>query len=315
MNIEEVKELEIDEVKKLYTEHLEYIGWSKETVTIAVYEAFYIWKQSGKNVFWKTILADDFDNVSRRELKYTLDIRFSKGVNSHFGDYLFYLKHFRQFILKKCNVEDNLSSKNKEVINDEFEKKAEELDIPTPCNEQMIIYLTKWKGPNEHHYKEMALDKLFGKMCIENKSIEDVLIKAAALNDMHNIGLNVSFLFAKYIADLDIDTRLKVADITLVGDIQKDKKGSLAKKKLIFASKYCSFHMPKEYPMYDEYIEYILKYFRKKDNFCDFKDEDLQDYVKYKAILIDFKKYYKLGRYDFRKLTQYMWLLGKEFFG
>lgn len=314
-DIEEIKKMEDEEVKNIYIDHLKSLGWSKESIRVAVYEAFYIWKQSGKNVFWKTVLSDDFDAVSRRELKYTLDIRFSKGVNSHFGDYLFHLKHFRQFMLKKCNVEDKLSSKNAEFIKDEFEEKAKELDIPTPCHEQALIYIAKWKGPNEYNYREMALDNLFTKMSTDNKNIEDVLVKMAALNELHNIGIKVSFLFAKYITKLDVDSRLKVGDITLVRDIQKDYKGSKTKKYLAFASKYCSYHKPKEYPIYDEYMESILKYFRNKDNFSDFEDDDLLDYIKYKGILIDFKKYYKLGKFDLRKLSHYMWLLGKEYFG
>ena len=45
-----------------------------------------------------------------------------------------------------------------------------------------------------------------------------------------------------------------------------------------------------------------------------FKNDDFKDYVKFKAILDEFKAYYSLEQYSLKELDQYLWLLGKKYF-
>ena len=81
-----------------------------------------------------------------------------------------------------------------------------------------------------------------------------------------------------------------------------------------FATKYCSHHNPIDFPIYDSYVEKILLYFNKIDKFSSFKRIDLKDYRKFKGILLDFQKYYKLERFSLKEIDRYLWLLGKEIF-
>ncbi len=81
-----------------------------------------------------------------------------------------------------------------------------------------------------------------------------------------------------------------------------------------FATKYCSHHNPIEYPIYDSYVEKVLKYFRKKDKFAVFKNADLKDYQQFKKILLTFRSYYGLEEFNLKEIDQYMWQLGKEYF-
>ena len=66
--------------------------------------------------------------------------------------------------------------------------------------------------------------------------------------------------------------------------------------------------------IYDSYVEKILMYFNKQDKFYDFKKEDLKDYSKFKNILIEFKKFYKIDEYNLKDIDRYLWQLGKEYF-
>lgn len=91
---------------------------------------------------------------------------------------------------------------------------------------------------------------------------------------------------AKHICDLDINARLKAVDVTLVGDIQYVTFGETKKIFYSFASKYCSHHNPLDYPIYDSYVDVVLRHFRDRDSFSDFKNRDLKDYVKSKGKLI-----------------------------
>ena len=88
----------------------------------------------------------------------------------------------------------------------------------------------------------------------------------------------------------------------------------VARKFYSFSTKYCSHHNPKEYPIYDSYVEKVLKYFRKTDKFSKFKNADLKDYQKFKNIIIAFREYYDLEEFNLKEIDQYLWQLGKEYF-
>lgn len=98
------------------------------------------------------------------------------------------------------------------------------------------------------------------------------------------------------LCSLDIDSRLKAGDVTLVRDIQYLTISETQKNFYSFASKYCSHHNPLDYPIYDSFVDEILRYFRNRDGFSEFQDGDLKDYVKFKSILIDFRSFYGLDK-------------------
>lgn len=72
--------------------------------------------------------------------------------------------------------------------------------------------------------------------------------------------------------------------------------------------------MPEIFPIYDSYVEKILKYFKQKDKFCDFKNEDLKTYHKFIDILNAFQAFYGLEQYNKKDLDRYLWQLGKRYF-
>ena len=72
--------------------------------------------------------------------------------------------------------------------------------------------------------------------------------------------------------------------------------------------------MPNVFPIYDSYVEKILKYFKQKDKFYHFKNEDLKTYHKFRKILDAFQKFYGLEKYSKKDLDRYLWQLGKRYF-
>ena len=58
----------------------------------------------------------------------------------------------------------------------------------------------------------------------------------------------------------------------------------------------------------------MLMYFKNKDKFAKFNKDDLKDYVKFKNILIQFKKFYNIDEYNLRDIDKYLWIAGKEYF-
>ena len=188
------------------------------------------------------------------------------------------------------------------------------VNIPTPTKNEVEKYLKKWNSLENYVLQENSLDKLFFYTYPKNEDINDILIKASALNDFYSTNIFSIFPIAIHIHKLNIDQRLSTFDPTLVNDIANITIKGKKKNLYSFASKYCSHHFPNEYPIYDSFVEKILMYFSKKDTFASFKKIDLKDYQKFKNILIQFKKYYNIDEYNLKEIDRYIWQLGKEYF-
>lgn len=69
-----------------------------------------------------------------------------------------------------------------------------------------------------------------------------------------------------------------------------------------------------EYPIYDSYVDRLLRYFRDVDGFTHFKNDDLKKYSDFKNILLEFKGFYNLEPFNLKDIDKYLWQLGKEKF-
>lgn len=187
-------------------------------------------------------------------------------------------------------------------------------NIPTPNKKEVEKYLRKWESLENYVLQESALDKLFFETYPENKEIDDILIKASSLNDFYSTNIFSIFPVAKHIHNLKIDERLKKYDENLVNDIANITIGKKNINFYSFATKYCSHHFPKNYPIYDSFVEKVLIYFKKRDKFYDFKKDDLKNYSQFKNILIQFKKYYCIDEFNLKDIDRYLWQLGKDYF-
>ena len=189
------------------------------------------------------------------------------------------------------------------------------LEIPKPNKQIIKEYLIKWDNLEDHYiWQESSLDKLFHKDYKKNTDLNEILIKCSCLNDFYSTNIFLIYPVAKNIYDLRIDKRLKAGDPSLVNDIAHVKIGGKDKTFYSSASKYCSHHNAVEFPIYDYFVDKMLMYFQKKDKFSNFKKDDLKDYVKFKKVLIDFKKYYDIDNYNLRDIDKYLWIAGKEYF-
>ena len=186
---------------------------------------------------------------------------------------------------------------------------------PKPSFSEVNKYLDEWKNLKGYTLQERALNKLFLELLPGNSEITDILLKASCLNDFYSTRIFAIYPVAKRILSIkDLDKRLKIGDIKLVRELGNVKIGDNKRYFYSFATKYCSHHNPISFPIYDSYVEKILIYFNKADKFSSFKIKDLKDYRKFKGILLDFQRHYKLERFNLKEIDRYLWLLGKEFF-
>ena len=189
------------------------------------------------------------------------------------------------------------------------------LVVPRPSKKVVDSYLKLWDELENYSLQESSIEKLFGKTYPKNIDLDDVLIKVCSLNTFYSTNIFSPFTVAKHIINLKVDQSLRVGDLDIVNKIAKvTMKGGQVKNFYSFASKYCSHHNRKEYPIYDSFVEKMLLYFRKYDRFATFHNKDLKQYGKFRDILLSFRKFYDLEDYDLKKIDKYLWLAGKEYF-
>lgn len=314
MDINKMKALPYDELRALYREFLNNQNVSQVTANTAYTDTFYLWRKASKELFWNTVTSSDFENEARVTLTKALSENSTGNVKSLISGYTSHLRKFRLF-LASGDATEQISLKQEKVLKRaNSSKKRFDVDVPGPSNEQVELYLAKWENLENYRLQEDALNKMFFELCPKNTDVIDILLKASTLNDFYSTNIFSIYPVAKHICALDIDVRLKAGDVTLVRDIQYVTIGDKKKNFYSFASKYCSHHNPLDYPIYDSYVDEVLRYFRNRDAFSDFQDIDLKDYVKFKGILIDLRAFYSLDKYNLKQIDQYVWQLGKEYF-
>ena len=301
------KTMDFDEVRVQYKNYLTTHNLSNNTISTACTDTFYLWRKVDKDTFWRVLESDNFETDARVALLDALRDNSKGNIDSLINNYMAYLRRFRRFL----DLEPETTTS---VISREYGQRIiHTVEVPRPSPEQVMDYLSRWDELENYHLQERALDKLFHQLCPENKTIEDILLKAATLNDFYSTNIFSIFPVAKRILDLNIDSRLLIGDPKLVDDLKKVNISGKERNFYSFASKYCSHHNEKDYPIYDSYVDKVLRYFR-KDNFAQFSDNDLKEYEKFKDILVTFQSYYGLNQFSLKEVDKYIWQLGKKHF-
>jgi hypothetical protein len=312
--IEDVTKRSLEDIRAAYKTYLIGQNLSKHAIMTCLTDAFYIWRKQGADSFWQIIFSDNFETLAKETLLRLLHQLSSGNVESNVHGYLACLRRFSRFIQSEADIEipDTVLL---HTVNVEEKMKAtivQELSAPTI--EQVEYYLGQWNYLEDYRLQEEALDQLFFVLCPENKNISDILLKVSVLNDFYSTNIFKVYPVAKRILSLHIDNRLQCGDVTLVDDIKKVVISDRELNFYSFATKYCSHHRPLDYPIYDSYVDEVLRYYRKVDGFASFKNDELKNYVCFKSILEKFRSFYHLEKYNLKELDKYLWQLGKKHF-
>ena len=308
-----LKQMSYEEIRSLYKSFLQSQGIGANTIRTAYVDSFYLWRNGGHDLFWKAV--DGSDEEAKAMLLDVLRKNSSGDPGRLVHGYLSHIRRFRSFLASNgidAMTEDKPAEQPKPVAVQSRKKNCK--NVPTPSVEQVELYLAKWNSLENYHLQEDALDKLFKKLCPQNSDITDILLKVSTLNDFYSTNIYSVYPVAKHILSLAIDSRLKAGDVTLVDDIKGITISGTGKNFYSFASKYCSHHNSLDYPIYDSYVDLVLRHFRNQDGFSSFRNDALKNYVRFKEILIDFRTFYGLSEYNLKQIDKYIWLLGKKYF-
>jgi len=181
------------------------------------------------------------------------------------------------------------------------------IDLSETVNE----YLDNWK--EEYVQKDDSLELLFNKTFRLNTDIKEVLIKVSALNSFYSTNIFDLVSVANHITKLNIDRHLETGDLDIVGQIASVKMNN-GKIRFFysFATKYCSFHNPDAYAIYDSYVVKALKHYRNEDKFAKFNDTNLKNYRNFIDVILKFKSFYGLNEFSLKQIDMFLWQAGKE---
>lgn len=177
------------------------------------------------------------------------------------------------------------------------------------------------KDKKYEHYREeeKLIIELFTKHK-ENTDEKAVLLKVCILDSFYSTNLRMLgeggvYEMAKHIVKLGTDKDLQNKSLELISKIA-DFTSEKGKRKVLysFATKYCFFHNPNFYIIYDSFVEKALIFYNKKDKFykTKFTQNHIKDYTTFMDIFKSFKSFYALESFNNRELDHFLWIEGKE---
>lgn len=192
---------------------------------------------------------------------------------------------------------------------------TKKLEKPTP--EFIKYYLNKFDSDEKSISVENALKTLIDRFP-ENKNIDEIKLKISTLNSFYSINIYEIGSMAKHIQSLNIDDAIAIGDPNIVQKIATGHAIASLKSEAgkeinfySFATKYCSWHNPDEFPFFDSYVEKLLIAYREL-GFYDFKNVELKQYERFKTILIKFREYYGLTDFSLKEIDKFLWLYAKD---
>lgn len=190
--------------------------------------------------------------------------------------------------------------------------------IEDPSVEEVLRYVNIWDNLDIYSQPDVFLKKLFTETYCDNVDVYQVMVKVCMLNTIYNTNIHHPLLVANHIVGLDVDNQIRNGNLSIINDFAKIKLGNTKVVRYYsFATKYCSFHNPTSYPVYDSFVGKVLLYFRDANigsSFYNFKNSDFRDYEKFVNILCKFRSYYGLEQFSYKDLDKYLWQIGKKHF-
>ena len=181
-------------------------------------------------------------------------------------------------------------------------KRIPEWYIPSVKDAEWFI--SSWREVRKFSAPVDAISKIC-KQYPNNNNFEEVLIKCAVIDNFSSTNVFDLYKMAEHILGKHIDERLKDGDYSLVDDIAKIEIGGKERTFYSFASKYCHYHNPEKFAIYDSYVAKVLCVFLNK------KENELRDYKTFMEALNDFSQRYHLENYKYDNLDKYLWRLGR----
>lgn len=180
-----------------------------------------------------------------------------------------------------------------------------------PSPDLVNEYISRFVQDESIGLADVVLNRIF-RLYPTNTNLEDIVIKVVLLNSLYNTNVYAVVDMAKHIQSLEIDRDLAVGSPLVVDCIAKLTIRESTRRHYSFATKYCSFHKPDCYPIYDTLVERLIWQYQCNFNFSNFKRQDLQQYPEFCSVINSFQLYFGLGQFTFKDIDRFLWFYAKE---
>ncbi len=158
----------------------------------------------------------------------------------------------------------------------------------------------------------------------KNTELDHVLLKVVALNFLYSTRIRANTIYsqtdekyaptvydvARHIVDQNIDEALSRGDeavVTLIANINVAKRNHYYYS---FATKYCSFHQPDRYAIFDSRVTKYLWQLKKAGGISKFQQQALWNYPDLKKIIDELRLRYQLQDFSYKKIDKFLYLEG-----
>lgn len=194
---------------------------------------------------------------------------------------------------------------------------AKKYDDFKPSHAEADYYWQQWLTLDRYCNVEEALSRLFGTRGKYFLDRSDLLVKCSTLNDFYSTRIYSVYRVVEHYSKIkNLGKRMADGDLTLVEELRNvpiNEDGE-TRDFYSFATKFCAHHNPEVYPIYDYYVDKMLRELRNRDRKLKFHNDDLKDYATFCSIVCQMREIYSITNLSFRQLDIMLWLAGKEYF-
>ena len=189
------------------------------------------------------------------------------------------------------------------------------MDATLPVPNAELVSKACDEFDRENAVTEKALAELFAAYP-GNDNPSHVLLKVAALNSLYATRILAVLKLATHIAGQGaaIDAALASGSPEAVDSVARLSIGEKDFTFYSFASKYCNWHQPNLYPVYDGRVDKYLWALKKQGIFqteAFSHRQDLYSYPRFCLIVTAFREYFGLGEFTFKQIDKFLWSQGE----
>jgi hypothetical protein len=174
--------------------------------------------------------------------------------------------------------------------------------LPDPTPLLIIRAIEEFDRDDRYGPADQILTRIFGDFP-SNRHFEHVLLKVVLLNSLYSTNIYATTDMSRHILSLGVDDRLASGAPDLVEAVSTITVKGIKRRHYSFSTKFCSWHRPELYPIFDSLVAGVLRQYRDRDRFASFAQADLRDYAKYRSAIVSFRSHYGLTEFSFKEVT------------
>ena len=186
------------------------------------------------------------------------------------------------------------------------------MNFKHPIEEVIAPHYEKFKSIEGYFFADDSALNFF-RTRPANTDSNDVLLKIDEIRDHDLIQLEAQDIMVEHILSLKIDPKLADGDTAIVNRIAllKNYRGK-DRNLYAFATRYCNYHRPDYYPIYDRLLEKMLSWFYLRIEGKKFDHSQLFDYTTFKGFMDHFVSNFSLPPLNYFELDKFLWTYGRK---